>query len=224
MQEYDIIIAGAGASGVFMAYELTKNKNNARVLMIDRGAPLEKRLCPIKLGKTKTCVKCSPCHIMNGYGGAGTLSDGKYNITTHFGGDLHRFIGAKKALELMEYVDSVLCSFDGSEAKLYSTGNSDLRTKCLQHDMHLLEAKVRHLGTDRNVEILGRIFDYIKDRIEMKFYTEVKTVTGEGDMFRVVTNDGEYMCRDMVLATGHLTRSEERRVGKECRSRWSPYH
>ena len=60
MQEYDIIIAGAGASGVFMAYELTKNKNNARVLMIDRGAPLEKRLCPIKLGKTKTCVKCSP--------------------------------------------------------------------------------------------------------------------------------------------------------------------
>ena len=213
MQEYDIIIAGAGASGVFMAYELTKNKNNARVLMIDRGAPLEKRLCPIKLGKTKTCVKCSPCHIMNGYGGAGTLSDGKYNITTHFGGDLHRFIGAKKALELMEYVDSVLCSFGGSEAKLYSTGNSDLRTKCLQHDMHLLEAKVRHLGTDRNVEILGRIFDYIKDRIEMKFYTEVKTVTGEGDMFRVVTNDGEYMCRDMVLATG---RSGSKWISEVC--------
>lgn len=213
MQEYDIIIAGAGASGVFMAYELTKNKNNARVLMIDRGAPLEKRLCPIKLGKTKTCVKCSPCHIMNGYGGAGTLSDGKYNITTHFGGDLHRFIGAKKALELMEYVDSVLCSFGGSEAKLYSTGNSDLRTKCLQHDMHLLEAKVRHLGTDRNVEILGRIFDYIKDRIEMKFYTEVKTVTGDGDMFRVVTNDGEYMCRDMVLATG---RSGSKWISEVC--------
>lgn len=213
MQEYDIIIAGAGASGVFMAYELTKNKNNARVLMIDRGAPLEKRLCPIKLGKTKTCVKCSPCHIMNGYGGAGTLSDGKYNITTHFGGDLHRFIGAKKALELMEYVDSVLCSFGGSEAKLYSTGNSDLRTKCLQHDMHLLEAKVRHLGTDRNVEILGRIFDYIKDRIEMKFYTEVKTVTGEGDMFRVVTSDGEYMCRDMVLATG---RSGSKWISEVC--------
>ncbi len=150
---------------------------------------------------------------MNGYGGAGTLSDGKYNITTHFGGDLHRFIGAKKALELMEYVDSVLCSFGGSEAKLYSTGNSDLRTKCLQHDMHLLEAKVRHLGTDRNVEILGRIFDYIKDRIEMKFYTEVKTVTGEGDMFRVVTNDGEYMCRDMVLATG---RSGSKWISEVC--------
>ena len=79
MKKYDIIIAGAGASGVFMSYELTKEKNQAKILMIDKGAPLEKRVCPIKAGKTKNCIKCSPCHIMNGYGGAGTLSDGKYN-------------------------------------------------------------------------------------------------------------------------------------------------
>lgn len=203
MKEYDIIIAGAGASGVFMAYELTKIKNNARVLMIDKGGPLEKRICPIKAGLSKTCLKCSPCSIMNGYGGAGTLSDGKYNITTQFGGDLHKFVGEKKAMELMEYVDQALCSFGGSEAKLYSTGNSDLKTKCLQHDMHLLEAKVRHLGTDRNIAILGRMFDFVKDRIDMRFYTEVEKVRSDGSgHFYVTTGDEEYLCKDMVLAAG----------------------
>ena len=93
MKNYDIIIAGAGAGGVFAAYELTKMGTGASVLMIDKGAPLEKRICPIKAGKTDKCVKCAPCHIMNGYGGAGTLSDGKYNITTEFGGDLHKYVG-----------------------------------------------------------------------------------------------------------------------------------
>ena len=124
MNKYDIIIAGAGASGVFLSYELTKLDNKAKILMLDKGAPLEKRICPIKLGKTDNCIKCEPCHIMNGYGGAGTLSDGKYNITTKFGGDLHTYIGQEKAMELMEYVDEVLCSFGGADAKLYSTGNS----------------------------------------------------------------------------------------------------
>ncbi|NLD11173.1 NAD(P)/FAD-dependent oxidoreductase [Aminicella lysinilytica] len=215
MEKYDIIVAGAGASGVFMAYELTKINNNAKVLVIDRGAPLEKRICPIKAGKTKTCVKCNPCHIMNGYGGAGTLSDGKYNLTTQFGGDLHRFVGRDKAMELMEYVDDVLCSMGGSEAKLYSTSNSDLKTKCLQNDLHLLEAKVRHLGTDRNVQILGRIYDYIKDRIDMKFYTVVDDVIrNEDGTFTVsIEGDGKYVCNDMVLATG---RSGSTWISKIC--------
>jgi len=92
MKNYDIIVAGAGASGVYLSYELTKIKNNATVLMIDKGAPLEERICPIKKGVVSSCIKCEPCHIMNGYGGAGTLSDGKYNLTTQFGGDLHRYI------------------------------------------------------------------------------------------------------------------------------------
>lgn len=214
MKEYDIVITGAGASGVFMAYELTKIKNNARILMIDRGAPLEKRKCPIKEGKVKSCIRCNPCHIMNGYGGAGTLSDGKYNITTQFGGDLHQYIGEAKAMELMEYVDSVLCSLGGSEAKLYSTATSELKTVCLQHDLHLLEAKVRHLGTDRNVEILGRIYDYIKDRIDMLFYTEAESVTrDESGMFHVHTKDEEYVCKDLVLAPG---RSGSKWISKVC--------
>lgn len=203
MKTYDIIIIGAGASGVFMSYELAKLNTDAKILMIDKGANLQKRQCPIKAG-AKNCLKCSPCHIMNGYGGAGTLSDGKYNITTQFGGDLHNYVGVDKALELMEYVDEVLCSMGGSEAKLYSTASSELKTVALRNDLHLLEAKVRHLGTDRNVKILGKIFDYCSEKIEMEFYTTIDDVAIDDDgSFVLTTNKGEkYRCKDLVMATG----------------------
>lgn len=203
MKNYDIIIVGAGASGVFLSYELTKLDNNAKILMIDKGAPLEKRQCPIKSG-AKNCVKCSPCHIMNGYGGAGTLSDGKYNITTQFGGDLHNYVGTDVALELMEYVDDVLCSMGGADARLYSTASSELKTVALRNNLHLLEAKVRHLGTDRNVKILGRIFAYCQEKIETMFYTSIETVDRQEDgTFVIATDKGEKLqCSDLVLATG----------------------
>lgn len=214
MKHYDIIIVGAGASGVFLSYELTKLENRAKVLMIDKGAPLEKRQCPIKKG-AKTCVKCSPCHIMNGYGGAGTLSDGKYNITTQFGGDLHNYVGRDAAMALMEYVDEVLCSMGGADAKLYSTASSELKTIALRNNLHLLEAKVRHLGTDRNVKILGRIFDYCSDRIDTMFYTTITEIEQEQDgTFLVKTDKGEaFSCRDLVLATG---RSGSKWISSVC--------
>ena len=203
MKDYDIIIIGAGASGVFMSYEMAKLDVDASVLMLDKGAPLEKRQCPIKKG-AKTCVKCDPCHIMNGYGGAGTLSDGKYNITTQFGGDLHAYVGVDEAMKLMEYVDEVLCSMGGADAKLYSTASSELKTIALRNDLHLLEAKVRHLGTDRNVKILGRMFEYCQQKVEMRFYTTIADVQRQEDgRFVLTTDKGEtYRCRDLVLATG----------------------
>jgi len=215
MKQYDIIIAGAGASGVFMSYELAKLNVNASVLVLDKGSRLEERICPIKAGKTKTCIKCDPCHIMSGYGGAGTLSDGKYNITTQFGGDLHNYVGLDKAMDLMEYVDEVLCSMGGEDAKLYSTGNSQLKTECLKYDLHLLEAKVRHLGTDRNVRILGKMYDYCKDKIDMEFHTVIEDVEREDDgTFTVKTNRGEtFNCRDLVLATG---RSGSKWISQIC--------
>lgn len=203
MHKYDVIIIGAGASGVFLSYEMAKIKNNAKVLMIEKGSDLSKRNCPIKGNEVECCIKCKPCSIMNGYGGAGTLSDGKYNITTKFGGDLHRYIGEKEAIELMEYVDSVLCSMGGSEAKLFSTENSELKTVALRHDLHLLDAKVRHLGTDRNMKILGNIFDYIKEKVDILFYTGVKDIETTGEGFKVITEKGEeFLCNDLVLATG----------------------
>ena len=221
MQNYDIIIAGAGAAGVFLSYEMTKLGTDAKVLMIDKGREVANRKCPIKEGKTETCLRCNPCHIMNGYGGAGTLSDGKYNITTNFGGDLHHYVGVDKAMELMEYVDSVLCEIDakngGSPAKLYSTGDSDLRTIALRNNLKLLDAKVRHFGTDRNIQILQRMYEESRDTVEMHFgelISEIERREGEY-RFLVKTDKGEYACRDLVLATG---RSGSKWIGKVCDS------
>ena len=215
MKKYDIIVVGAGAAGVFIAYELAKLDIDASVLILDKGGRLEERVCPIKAGAASTCVKCNPCHIMNGFGGAGTLSDGKYNITTQFGGDLHNYVGTEQAMSLMEYVDEVLCSMGGADAKLYSTASSELKTECLKNDLHLLEAKVRHLGTDRNVRILGKMFDYSQEKIQMQFHTAIKDVIREDDgSFTVLTDMGDtFRCRDLVMATG---RSGSKWVSEIC--------
>ncbi len=203
MKHYDLIVAGAGAGGVFLAYEMTKIKNNAKILILEKGDPLEKRTCIIKTGKVDRCIRCNPCQIMNGYGGAGTLSDGKYNITTQFGGDLHKYVGFDEAVDLMEYVDSALCQLGGSEAKLYSTASSDLKTVALRNNLHLLEAKVRHLGTDRNVKILEKIYEYTKDRVDYSFREAVDTVEKKENGFTVKTESGdEYTCENVVIATG----------------------
>ena len=215
MKNYDIIVVGAGASGAFLAYELTKLNTDKKVLVIDGGRKVENRTCPITDGKVEHCIGCKPCNIMYGFGGAGTLSDGKYNITTNFGGDLHRYIGEKKAMELMEYVDSVLMSFDGGDdLELYSTDKNDLKTKCLRYDLHLLDAKVRHFGTDRNKIILHRIYEYVKDKIDFEFSTMVEDVDYEDGKYIVKTDKGDkYSSTDLVLAAG---RSGSRWIGDVC--------
>ncbi len=210
---YDIIIVGAGASGIFTAYELSVLQSKAKVLIIEKGNSLEKRKCPIDGVKIKSCIHCKYCNIMNGYGGAGSLSDGKYNITNNFGGDLYKYVGKKEALDLMYYVDKVLCDNGGSDARLYSTIESTLKTEALKHDLHLLDAQVRHLGTDRNVKILGNMYDYLKDKVEMKFNTEVINIEKENDEFVLTTDKGEYKCENLVVATG---RSGSKWISNVC--------
>lgn len=205
MKFHDIIIVGSGAAGVFAAYELTKMNTDKKVLLIDSGRSIEKRRCPISDGRVDHCVGCRPCNVMHGFGGAGSLSDGKYNITNEFGGNLADYLGPKKAIELMEYVDDVLISFDdtGLPTKLYSTASSDLKRLMLQNDMHLLGAKVRHLGTDRNLKILENIYNYTKDKIDYSFLTRVESAEKEGDDFILTLSNGEKAaCRQLVLASG----------------------
>lgn len=215
MKYYDIIVVGAGAAGAFLAFELTKLNTKKKVLIIDGGRKVENRSCPITDGKVDHCIGCKPCNIMYGFGGAGTLSDGKYNITTNFGGDLHRYVGEKKAMDLMEYVDSVLMGFDGGDdLELYSTDKNDLKTKCLRYDLHLLDAKVRHFGTDRNKVILQKMYDYVKDKVDFEFSTMVEDVEFENGKYIVKTDkDEEYFSDDLVLAAG---RSGSKWIGDVC--------
>ena len=130
--QYDVIIIGAGPGGIFSAYELSKLCPEKRIAVFEEGQPLEKRRCPIDGKTVKHCVGCPTCAIMNGFGGAGAFSDGKYNLTNDFGGTLYEYIGKKQAMELMHYVDEINVSHGGENTKLYSTANSAFKTRCLQ--------------------------------------------------------------------------------------------
>ena len=165
MKHYDVIIIGAGPGGIFSAYELTRLCPGLKVAIFEAGAPLENRKCPIDGDKIKTCIHCKTCSIMNGFGGAGAFSDGKYNITNEFGGTLYEYIGRKQAIDLMNYVDKINVENGGGATKLYSTGNSRFKTICLKNNLHLLTASVRHLGTDINYDVLENIYADLKDGI-----------------------------------------------------------
>lgn len=110
---------------------------------------------------------------MSGFGGAGAFSDGKYNITNDFGGTLYEYIGKKKAIELMHYVDDINMQYGGSGTKLYSTAGSGFKKLCLQNKLNLLDASVRHLGTDKNYIVLNNIYNFLKDKVDFYFDTPV---------------------------------------------------
>jgi uncharacterized FAD-dependent dehydrogenase len=209
---YDIIIVGAGAAGVFCAYELLKNNPNQKVLMLEKGFPLDKRTCPKKTKGIKEC-RCKTCSIMEGFYGAGGFSDGKYNITNNFGGDLFEYIGYDEALELMWEVDKINIAMGGESAKLYSTGNSDLKRKALTHDLHLLDAQVRHLGTDRNLVIASNMYDFIKDKMDIEFLTEVTDIHKSEEIFTVDTAKTSYQSKKLIVATG---RTGSKWIGNLC--------
>lgn len=103
-----------------------------KVAVLEAGNPLEKRHCPIDGDKVKSCIHCKTCAIMNGFGGAGAFSDGKYNLTNEFGGTLYEYIGKQKAMELMHYVDDINVACGGAGTKLYSTADSGFKRLCLQ--------------------------------------------------------------------------------------------
>ena len=199
---YDVILIGAGPGGIFSAYELVQKAPDLKIAVFETGNTLEKRKCPIDGVKVKSCISCKTCAIMNGFGGAGAFSDGKYNITNDFGGTLYQHIGRTKALELMKYVDSINCKYGGAETRMYSTAGSEFKKICLQNKLQLLDASVRHLGTDINYVVLENLFAYLKDKVDFYFNTPVRKLKKEEDGYRVFTDDADYQCRYCVASVG----------------------
>ena len=174
--EYDVIIIGAGPGGIFSAYELMKRRPGWKIGVFEGGTELEKRHCPIDGDKIKSCIRCKSCSIMSGFGGAGAFSDGKYNITNDFGGTLYEHIGRKKALELMHYVDQINLDHGGEGTRLYSTAGTEFKKICIQNKLRLLDASVRHLGTDINYVVLKNLYAEMKDHIDFHFNTLVDSI------------------------------------------------
>ncbi len=199
--KYDVVIIGAGPGGIFAAYELVNN-TNLKIAVIEKGNELEKRKCPIDGIKIKNCIHCKNCSIMNGFGGAGAFSDGKYNITNNFGGTLYEYIGEKKAIELMEYVDDINMKYGGEGSKMYSTSNSDFKKICIQHKLQLLDAKVRHLGTDRNYVVLENIYDYLKDKVDFYFNSEVVNLDIDKKKYVISTKKEEFISDKCIISIG----------------------
>lgn len=212
--KYDIIIIGAGPGGIYSAYELTKDRSDLKIAVFEAGNPLEKRRCPIDGKKVKSCINCKTCAIMSGFGGAGAFSDGKYNITNNFGGTLYEHVGRQTALDLMNYVDQINLSHGAENTKLYTTAGTRFKKLCLQNKLHLLDASVRHLGTDLNYVVLENLYAELKDKVDFHFNTPVSTVEVISDGFRVVCGDSSAECEKCIVSVG---RSGSKWMENVCR-------
>ena len=205
---------GAGPGGIYSAYELTKEQRNLKIAVFEAGNPLEKRRCPIDGEKVTSCVNCKTCAIMSGFGGAGAFSDGKYNITNNFGGTLYEHIGRQTALDLMNYVDQINLSHGAENTKLYSTAGTHFKKLCLQNKLHLLDASIRHLGTDLNYVVLENLYHELKDKVDFYFNTPVSSVEVLSPGFRVFFGNTSADCEKCIVSVG---RSGSKWMESVCR-------
>ena len=212
--DFDVIIIGAGPGGIYAAYELCELRPDLRVGIFESGNELEKRTCPIDGEHVKTCVSCSSCSIMSGFGGAGAISDGKYNITNDFGGTLYEYIGKDEAVRLMQYVDTINLAHGAQGTKLYSTADTHLKKTCMENKLKLLDAQVRHLGTDINHVVLENLYTKLKDQVEFFFRTPVNAIELDGEGYRICTDGGTHTCRTCIVSVG---RSGSAWMERTCR-------
>lgn len=214
MKKYDVIIIGAGPGGIFSAYEMVQRSKDVKIAVFEAGHALDRRHCPIDGVKIKNCVNCKRCSIMSGFGGAGAFSDGKYNITNAFGGTLYEYIGRSQAIDLMKYVDDINMKFGGMGTKLYSTSGTAFKKICLQNRLNLLDASVRHLGTDINLIVLENLYAELRDKVDFYFDTPVQTVKALGEGYEVVCENRSFYSDKCIISVG---RSGSKWMEQICR-------
>jgi hypothetical protein len=197
---YDIIIVGGGPAGIFAALELIKH-NKLKVLILEKGPDLEKRSCPERT--TGKCIRCQPCRITSGWGGAGAFSDGKLTLTPNVGGWLSEYLGNKKLTELIDYVDNIYYEF-GAPTKIHGTNTEQigrLKHQAFLADLELIPMRIRHLGTDRCYQILKEMRGVLEEKIEIRTKTKVKHIlTRNQKVIGVLTEDGEEIKGSFVIA------------------------
>ena len=222
--KYDLIIIGAGPSGIFLAYELLKLGSKKKILMIEQGKKVEDRFCPIE--KTGKCIKCKPlCHITNGFSGAGAFSDGKLSLYNpedneiHVGGNLHEYLGIEKTKKLIDYTDNIYLEF-GADPKIegieFKEEVEKIKKKAAEYDIFLPNVPVRHLGTEKAHELYGKLQKHLLENgIEMLFSTVVSDLIVTNNIVKGVKtkpakyvenpefNDfEEYYADDVVIGVG----------------------
>lgn len=206
----DVVIIGAGPAGIFTALEMIRKGSKQKILLIEKGQPVEKRACP--KSKTKQCVKCKPyCHITTGFSGAGAFSDGKLSLSYEVGGDLPTLIGEDLAQETIDYADKIYLEF-GADTHVEGVSNyeevKDIRKRAIQAGLRLVDCPIRHMGTEKAQNIYLGIENYLADNgVEMMFGFECTNVLlQDGECKGVVINDGKVEhtveAKRTVIATG----------------------
>ncbi|MGM7681832.1 NAD(P)/FAD-dependent oxidoreductase [Cytobacillus sp. Hm23] len=212
--DYDVIIVGAGPAGIFTSYEISLKMPHANVLLIDKGHDIYSRHCPILEKKIQKCPPpagkkdfsgCLPaCSITNGFGGAGAYSDGKFNITSEFGGWMTDYLPNSEVVDLIKYVDQINLQHGATETITdpLTSKVRDIEKRGYAAGLKLLRAQVRHLGTEQNLQILQSIYEYLKRKIEMKFKTEVTDIITE-------KIDGHHTVKGIELTNGEIITSKK---------------
>ena len=210
--KYDVIIVGAGPSGYMCAYELANKRPDLKVLLIDRGRSILERRCPVLEHKLDRCPVnakgyrgCYPaCSITSGFGGAGAYSDGKFNITTEFGGWLTDYMSPEELMELINYVDEINLSFGATKVLTdpETPKVREIERRAMSAGVKLLRSKVRHLGTEENLKILNRIYESMKDKVDMVFGKKVIDIIKEGDRVTGIKLEDESVIEGKYVVLG----------------------
>ncbi|WP_281658110.1 NAD(FAD)-utilizing dehydrogenase [Halobacillus sp. Cin3] len=200
---YDVTIVGAGVAGTFMAYTLVQKHPGLQVKVVDVGKPLKERSCAQGHGQPCTCS--GACDQYIGFGGLGK-SEGKFNFTNAFGGELPRKIGEQETDRLMKEVDRILTGYGGDRVDTYSTDNEHVKRRAACGDLTVLTTEVRHLGTSLAKEVFQNLYEHLVNKLSFSFNSRVKSITRLGQGFRLVTDCEEFLSRKVVLATGNSGR------------------
>ncbi len=201
---YDVAIIGGGIGGLMTAYKIKKNAPDKKIIIIEKGFMLDKRHCPA--GHNKKCTHCKICSITSGYAGAGAFSDGKFNLGTAYGGTMGEELGETTAMKYINEVDDILREFSEDYPELYMS-NEDLKLKCLQNNLRLLDMNVRHLGTDKNFKTMLNLVNFLKDNgIVLTSLTDCTDIEKTDDGYALTTVSGNntevITAQKIVIATG----------------------
>lgn len=202
---YDVLIIGAGISGICAAYELSIKRKDLKIGILEQGNGIYERSCPIISKKVTKCAHCQECSIMKGFGGAGSFSDGKFNITTEFGGWLNSYVSDEEVMNLIHYVDGINIEFGAPQETLYKNSEKTqaIEREALKHDLHLLNADVKHFGTERNLEILKNYYQFLSSRVDIQCNCKVEDIEISEEGYLVVLENGiNYTTTYLIMAPG----------------------
>jgi uncharacterized FAD-dependent dehydrogenase len=160
-----IVIIGAGVAGINAATKLVDNGyDGSLITIIDKGNDPINRL---------------PEEVMTGMLGAGGWSDGKLTYHTAIGGQLAKYCGEEKAMELMKQVVDNFTRFHPKPEEIFMSDPQE-EPEFIKPYFGLRMFPVWHIGSNYLHEIAKTWYSYLLDKgVKFKWNTEVTKIEFE---------------------------------------------